>query len=106
MGVMSTHVGDARPADEPTESLLRSRPQHQMPMIAHQTPAEQIDGITFQSVGEDANERIEVGRLMEEIHLAVAPIEHVIITISFDGASGTGHVEKLSNRGKTESIKE
>ena len=101
MRVMPTHVSDARPADEPAESLLRSRPQHQMPMIAHQTPAEQIDGITFQSIGEDANERIKVGRLVEEIRLAVAPIEHVIITISFDGATGTGACRELTNRGKT-----
>lgn len=96
MRVMSTHVGDACPADEPTERLLGSRPQDKMPMIAHQTPAEQIDGIAFQSIGEDANESIEVGRLVEEIHLAVAAIEHVIITINFDGASGTGHAQRLA----------
>jgi cell division GTPase FtsZ len=33
---------------------------------------------------------------VEEIHLAVAAIEHVIITINFDGASGTGHAQRLA----------
>ena len=58
-------------------------------------------GIPIQSIGENANERIEVSRLMEEIHLAVATIEHVIITLVCDCSTVTGHACALINRSKT-----
>ena len=83
---------DADPAHQPRQrGGGRAGAQEQVPVVGHQAVAEQADGVPPQALGQDAEEGVEVGRLVEKVLAAVAAVEHVVDHAGRDGPGGAGH---------------
>ena len=78
--VVPADVRDADPPHEPSQAIRRERTEDQMPVVGHQTPGEQLDGVTAKPLGQHAGKGCEVGVLVEQVLLAVAAIEDVVVT--------------------------
>lgn len=78
MLVMSANVGDADPSHQPRKRRRVPRPQHQMPVVGHEAPGQQIDPIALEPLGQDANEGQIITVLVKQPPLAIAAIQHVI----------------------------
>jgi hypothetical protein len=91
MLVMTADVRDAEPAHKASQCLRLPGPQDQMPVIRHQAPREQFDGIPLQILGEDLAKGEVVGVLVEDPHPAIAAVEDVIVAARFDATKWTRH---------------
>ena len=94
--MMPPDMGDAQPRHESTEGDIGSRTQHQMPVIGHQTPAEQIHLEPLDRVGENSEKR-RIIRLFAKQGLAiVAAIQHVKADAGRSDAKGARHGQNLT----------
>src|ERR1700722_14625602 len=71
------HVRGADPLHELRKIFGPARPENQMPMVAHQAVGEDAHSRPLPSLFQDLDECGVVPGLAEDVHPAVAAIEHV-----------------------------
>ena len=89
--VMPPHVRCAHPLHERLELPRASRPQHQVPVIPHQTPRQQLDIKSLKALRQYLEKRLKVPDFPEDHHPAIAAVQHVINQARLDLAEGTWH---------------
>ena len=72
MLVVTANVRHANPSHESAQHRRGVRPEDKVPMIAHQAIGQKINRVSLQPLGEHLDERVEVPRLVKELHAAIA----------------------------------
>src|SRR5713226_1732044 len=78
VGVMAPDMRHAHPRHEARQVAIPLGPQHQVPVIGHQTIPQQIHRHAGLSLREDAHERVVVRRLVKQPLPAVPAVQTMI----------------------------
>src|SRR5438876_11243053 len=95
MLVVPADVRERDPLHEALELIAAARAQHQVPVIAHEAPAQQLDAEALQPLGQHVEKRLKILGLAKDPPPAVAAVDHVVDRIDFAKARGTWHEMKL-----------
>ena len=96
MAMISPGVGHEQPLHSPAHVTVGVRPNHQVEMVGHKTVSQDVDGKSRLGVGHGVDERIVVGRLMENHLPAIAPIEDMTPDVGDRGPCAPWHGSRLS----------
>lgn len=92
VAMMPPDMREGEPAHEGGELMVVSWPQNQVPVIGHETPAEQFDAVSLKRFAQHEQKCLVIFGLLEDLHPAVAAIDHVINFIGESASRRTGHV--------------
>lgn len=100
----AARVGERQSLHERAEGVIALRPDDQVPMVGHEAVGEQLHtGVLLKRFGENALERLVVGRFLEQRHAADTPIEDVVDVSARCQPSAAGHGHTIA--GATARIK-
>src|ERR1019366_2541646 len=91
---ISLHVRVGQPRKERRQIAVPSRPQHQMPMIGHQTEIKDFHVRALLGLDNQLNKSLIIPRLAKDFHPPVAPIEHMINEAADGRSGGSWHERK------------
>jgi hypothetical protein len=97
MGMPPLRVRDRHPADIIGQFAILRRPKDQMPVIGHETIAQQPRGKPLMGLGEDFLEGLVIASVIEDPLPADTPVEDMIDFPARGHSQSSGHVETLPN---------
>ena len=100
VAVVSAGVGEGEPLHEALQVAVGAGAQDEVPVVAHQAPAQQVDVEPREGVGEDVEEGLEVFVLAEDCLAAVAAVQDVVDQAGLDAAAGAGHRRSVTADGE------
>jgi hypothetical protein len=84
-------VRQAQVSEEPRQLAVLARPGDEVPVVAHQTPAQQADGVSLHGKHQHVVERLEILRCAEQRDPAVGAVQHMIDVAARGDASDSWH---------------
>ena len=78
MITISTPIVYGHPAEQLAYPAAAGRLEDQVPVLGHPLVGERLDGVAFESFGENSHERLVVGLFMKERPPGVASIQGVV----------------------------
>ena len=99
MGVPALRVGVRQPTKELGQLASAARPKQKMPMVRHQTIAQQANRPPLQGLDQHAFERVEIALVFKESQPSHAPVQSVVNKTSRSDSSGAWHCDRLRSYG-------
>src|SRR5262245_28709530 len=95
MLMVPPHVRDRHPAHELRHRLGASRQHHEMPVVRHQAPTQQLDVVALQALLQNRHKRGVITRLVKQSLPRISAIQDVITDIRFNLSTCTWHGPRM-----------
>ena len=105
MSVPTLGMGKRQPAGEPREVFVFSGPDHKVPVVSHQTIAQQSHVELSDGFDKRSFERFKVFVFVEDRHPSVGSVENMVDQTAFCGSFWASHATKSRQNHCPASIK-
>ena len=98
--VVPAHMGHAEPAHEAFQFLVTLWPQQKVPVIGHQAIRQNVHVGPFTRFADDAEERVIVRRLVEQVPPTVTAVQHMVDDTPAGVSSFPSHAPIVADRAR------